>query len=351
MTLAPIKGKNFEIGCDQAPFIIAEISGNHGGSLQQALTIVDAFVKAGASAVKIQTYTADTMTIDCQENAFFISDSESLWQGESLYDLYDKAHTPWEWHKQIFDRCAEKNIPCFSSPFDESAVDFLEELNVPLYKVASFECTDIPLIKRIAQTKKPTIVSTGMATLEEIEETVTAFREAGGLELILLKCSSSYPADPCGTHLNTMRHLSEQFGVHTGLSDHTLGIGVAVASVALGARVIEKHVTLSRDDAAVDSAFSLEPFEFSQLVDECHKAWKACGSIHYGPNEEDKASLAYRRSLYICEDMKEGETLTSSNLRRIRPGLGLAPKYYESVLGKTVKRDVRKGTPLSWDLI
>ena len=333
------------------PFIIAEMSGNHNQSLERALAIVDAAAEAGVDALKIQTYTADTMTIDKSDGEFFIADKSSLWQGESLYNLYKKAYTPWEWHKPIFDRCKEKGIIGFSTPFDDTSVDFLEELNVPFYKLASFENVDIPLIKKIAQTKKPLIASTGMATLAELDELVRTAREYGCPEITLLKCTSSYPATPEGTNLRTIPHLKQLFNCEVGLSDHTLGIGAAVASVALGATMIEKHFTLCRAEGGVDSAFSLEPQEMAQLVRECRTAWEALGEISYGVTEQEKKSLQFRRSLYIVEDMKAGDVITEKNMRCIRPGMGLAPKYYDVLLGKKVRNDLKRGTCTSWDLI
>lgn len=333
------------------PFIIAEMSGNHNQSLDRALTIVDAAAKAGVDAVKIQTYTADTMTLDINEREFFIADKNSLWKGESLYSLYKKAYTPWEWHEAIFNRCKEWGIIGFSTPFDFTAVDFLEELHVPCYKIASFENVDLPLIKKVAKTGKPIIASTGMTTVAEIDDLVTTARNNGCNDLTLLKCTSSYPATPEGTNLMTIPHMKELFHCRVGLSDHTLGIGAAVASIALGGTVIEKHFTLSRAEGGVDSAFSLEPDEMSLLVRECNTAWQALGHISYEVAEQEKKSLQFRRSLYIVEDLKKGDILTEKNVRSIRPGLGLSPKYYDVVLGKRVKCDVKRGTGLSWDVI
>lgn len=333
------------------PFIIAEMSGNHNQSLERALSIVDAAASAGVDALKIQTYTADTMTIDKSDGEFFISDTNSLWKGESLYSLYQKAYTPWEWHKAIFDRCREKGIIGFSTPFDFTAVDFLETLNCPVYKVASFENIDLPLIKRIAQTGKPMVVSTGMANLSELDDLVRTARINGCSDLTLLKCTSSYPAEPAGTNLLTIPHMRELFQCNIGLSDHTLGIGAAVAGVALGATVIEKHFTLSREDGGVDAAFSLEPAEMAQLVRECKTAYEALGNVSYERQPQEEKSLIFRRSLYIVEDMKAGDIITEKNMRRIRPGLGLAPKYYEAVLGRRVKYDVPGGTALSWEMV
>ena len=333
------------------PFIIAEMSGNHNQSIDRALAIVDAAAKAGVDAVKIQTYTADTMTLDINEREFFIADKNSLWKGESLYSLYQKAYTPWEWHEAIFKRCEEWGIIGFSTPFDFTAVDFLEELHVPCYKIASFENVDLPLIKKVAKTGKPIIASTGMTTVAEIDDLVTTARDNGCNDLTLLKCTSSYPATPEGTNLMTIPHMKELFHCRVGLSDHTLGIGAAVASIALGGTVIEKHFTLSRAEGGVDSAFSLEPDEMALLVRECNTAWQALGHISYEVAEQEKKSLQFRRSLYIVEDLKKGDILTEKNVRSIRPGLGLSPKYYDVVLGKRVKCDVKRGTGLSWDLI
>lgn len=342
---------NRPIGTGHRPFVIAEMSGNHNQSLERALEIVDAAAKAGAHALKIQTYTADTITLDVGEGEFFISDPNSLWKGTSLHKLYQQAYTPWEWHKAIFDRCRELGMIGFSTPFDETAVDFLEELDVPCYKIASFENIHLPLIRKVAATGKPMIVSTGMATVAELDETVRAAREAGCDDIVLLKCTSSYPATPENTNIRTIPHLRELFGCEVGLSDHTMGTGVAVASVALGASVIEKHFTLCRADGGVDSAFSLEPAEMAALVVETERAWQALGAISYGVTEAEQKSLQFRRSIYIARDIAAGETLTSENLRCVRPGMGLPPKYYETLLGRKVNRDVKMGTPMSWDLL
>lgn len=333
------------------PFIIAEMSGNHNQSLERALAIVDAAADAGVDAVKIQTYTADTMTIDIGTGEFFISDKDSLWKGETLYHLYEKAHTPWEWHKAIFERCKERGIMGFSTPFDDTSVDFLEDIGVPCYKIASFENVDLPLIRKVARTGKPIIASTGMTTVAELSDLVQTVRENGCTDLTLLKCTSSYPASPEGTNLRTIPHMRELFGCAVGLSDHTLGIGAAVASVALGAVVIEKHFTLSRAEGGVDAAFSLEPAEMAQLVRECRTAALALGAVSYERAEQEQKSLQFRRSLYVVEDMKAGDVFTEKNLRRIRPGMGLSPKYYDIILGKKVNRDIARGTPVQWDLI
>lgn len=339
------------VGRGHAPFVIAEMSGNHNQSLDRALAIVDAAAESGAHAMKIQTFTADTMTLDLDEREFFVSDPDNLWKGTSLYKLYDQAHTPWEWHEPIFERCRKLGMLGFSTPFDESSVKFLETLDVPCYKIASFENTDLPLIRKVAATGKPLIISTGMASIEELAETVACARAAGCTELVLLKCTSTYPANPKESNLLTIPHMQSLFDCEIGLSDHTMGIGVAVASIILGASVVEKHFTLSRAEGGVDSVFSLEPHEFRALVFECDRAWQARGEVAYGPTEKERASLAYRRSLYITENVKKGEVLTERNLRAIRPGLGLAPKFFDQLLGKTINRDVSRGTPVSWDLI
>ena len=346
-----IKIGNREIGSQHPPFVIAEMSGNHNQSLERALEIVESAAKTGAHALKIQTYTPDTMTLDIDEGEFYISDPKSLWEGTSLYKLYGEAYTPWEWHRPIFDRAREFGIIAFSTPFDDKAVDFLESLDVPCYKIASFENTDLPLIRRVAATGKPLIISTGMATAAELDETVRAAREAGCKDLILLKCTSTYPATAENTNIVTIPHLRGLFGCEVGLSDHTMGIGVSVVSVALGATVIEKHFTLSRADGGVDSAFSMEPAEMAQLVVETERAWQSLGQVSYGPTEKEKKSLVFRRSLYVVKDIKAGEVLTQENVRAIRPGFGLPTKYMEVVLGKAVKQDVRRGTALGWGLL
>lgn len=339
-----------QIGVDSPPFIIAEMSGNHNQSLERALEIVEAAAKSGAHALKIQTYTPDTMTLDLDEREFHISDPKSLWAGTSLYKLYGEAYTPWEWHKPIFDRARELGMIPFSSPFDKTAVDFLESLDVPCYKIASFENVDLPLIRQVAATGKPVIISTGMATLAELDECVRTARSAGCRDLILLKCTSTYPATPENTNLSTIPHMRKLFDCEVGLSDHTMGVGVSVASVTFGATIIEKHFTLRRADGGVDSAFSMEPSEMAQLVVESERAWQAQGRVSYGPTEAEKKSLVYRRSLYIIKDINAGDVLTHENVRAIRPGLGLPPKYLDKVLGLKVTRDIRRGTALAWDL-
>lgn len=342
---------DYKIGLDAPPFVIAEMSGNHNQSLDRAMEIVEAAAGAGAHALKLQTYTADTITLDVSEGEFFISDEQSLWKGNSLHGLYKLAHTPWEWHVPIMQRARERGILCFSTPFDESAVDFLEGLNVPAYKIASFENVHLPLIRKVAATGKPMIISAGMATLAEIDDAVRAAREAGCRDLVLLKCTSTYPATPENSNILTIPHLRTQFGCEVGLSDHTMGVGASVAAVAHGATVIEKHFTLSRADGGVDSAFSLEPEELRMLVVETERAWQSLGQVTYGPGEAEKKSLMFRRSIYIAADLKAGTVLTAENLRCVRPGRGLPPKYYEMLLGRRVNQDVKKGTPMEWGLI
>src|SRR5690606_14231668 len=316
------------VGPNDPPFVIAEMSGNHNQSLERALAIVEAAANAGAHALKIQTYTADTMTIDVDEGAFRIADPGSLWKGKSLHRLYQEAYTPWEWHGPIFERARALGMIAFSTPFDESAVDFLESLDAPCYKIASFENTDIPLVRRVAATGKPMIVSTGMASVAELDETVRAARDAGCRDLVLLKCTSTYPATPEHTNVATIPHMRELFSCQVGLSDHTMGVGVAVAAVALGATVVEKHFTLARADGGVDAAFSLEPDELASLVVESARAWQAMGGVIYGPqSEQERKSLAFRRSLYVVRAVKAGEPFTRDNVRAIRPGYGLAPKH------------------------
>jgi N-acetylneuraminate synthase len=339
------------IGAGAPPFIIAEMSGNHNQSLERALKIVDAAAKIGAHAVKIQTYTPDSMTIDLDEREFHISDPNSPWFGTSLYKLYGEAYTPWEWHKPIFDRARELGILGFSTPFDDTAVAFLESLEVPCYKIASFENSDLPLIRRVAATGKPLIISTGMATIAELDETVSAARAAGCKDIILLKCTSTYPADADNTNILTIPHLRQLFGCEVGLSDHTMGLGVSVASVALGATVIEKHFTLNRMDGGVDSSFSAEPEELAQLVIETDRAWRALGKISYGPTDGERNSLQYRRSLYVVQDINAGEVFSRVNVRAIRPGLGLPTKYLDSILGRVLKQDVKRGTAVTWNLL
>ena len=337
------------IGVNNPPFVIAEMSGNHNQDLKRALEIVEAAAKAGAHAIKLQTYTADTMTLSKRGGSFEINDAQSLWTGKNLHDLYKLAYTPWEWHAPIMERANELGLICFSSPFDETAVDFLEGLNAPAYKIASFENNHLPLIAKAAATGKPLIISTGMASLGEIELAVNTARNAGCTELILLKCTSTYPATPENTNIRTISHLRELFNTEVGLSDHTMGLGVAVAAVPLGASVIEKHFTLARKDGGVDSAFSLEPKEMASLVVESERAWQALGTVRYGPTEAERKSLIFRRSIYVAKDINEGEQFTEENIRIVRPGDGAPPYLFHQLLGRTARRAYESGTPLSLD--
>jgi N-acetylneuraminate synthase len=325
------------------------MSGNHNQSLDRALAIVDAAAQVGAHAIKLQTYTAATMTLDARGGSFDIIDPNSLWDGRNLHDLYKQAYTPWEWHAPIMERARELGLICFSSPFDETAVDFLEDLNAPAYKIASFENNHLPLIAKAASTGKPLIISTGMASLGELEAAVRTAREAGCTQLVLLKCTSTYPATPANTNIRTIPHLRQLFGCEVGLSDHTMGVGVAIGAVALGASVVEKHFTLARADGGVDSAFSLEPAELSSLVIETKRAWQALGQVRYGPTEAEQKSLVFRRSIYAAADIAVGETFTTANLRIVRPGDGASPHLYPQLLGRVARRAYTRGTPLSLD--
>ncbi len=341
-----------EIASSSPPFVIAEMSGNHNRSLDRALAIVNAAADAGAHAIKLQTYTADTMTLDLDGPGFRIDDPNSLWHGQTLYKLYEQASTPWEWHAPLFERAKDRGLVAFSTPFDETAVEFLESLDVPCYKIASFENTDLRLIRRVAATRKPLIMSTGMATLGELEASVTAARDAGCSDLILLKCTSAYPATAADANLATLPHLRDMFRCEVGLSDHTMGVGVAVAAVAHGATVIEKHFTLVRADGGVDSAFSLEPAELATLVSETRQAWAAKGSVAYGPqSESEKASVQFRRSLYFVRDLAAGDVIDETAVRAIRPGHGLSPGEIDRVIGARVVRNVARGTPVLWHCI
>jgi pseudaminic acid synthase len=342
---------NREVGRQNRPFIIAEMSGNHNQSLERAFEIVDAAAATGADAIKLQTYTADTITLDVRGGDFEIADEKSLWKGRNLHDLYKEAHTPWEWHGPIMERARSHGMLCFSSPFDETAVDFLESLEVPAYKIASFENIHLPLIRKVARTGKPMIISTGMASIAELDEAVKTAREAGCRDLVLLKCTSTYPATPENTNVLTIPHMRELFGCEIGLSDHTMGVGVAVAAVAHGATVVEKHFTLRRADGGVDSTFSLEPEEMKALVVETERAWQSLGHVSYGATQAEQKSLAFRRSIYIAEDVRAGEVLTEKNLRIVRPGHGLAPKHFDMLIGRRASRDLKAGTPATWDAV
>lgn len=337
------------IGPDQPPYVVAEVSANHNGSLERACAIMEAAKAAGADAVKLQTYAADTITIDHDGPGFVIENG--LWAGNTLYQLYQQAHMPWDWHETLFEKGRELGLVVFSSPFDHSAVDLLEDLNAPAYKVASFELIDLPLIRKCAATGKPLFMSTGMANLEEISEAVETARGAGAEQIVLLHCTSGYPTPPEDSDLRTIPHLAQAFGLVTGLSDHTSGIGAAVAAVALGAAVIEKHFTLRRSDGGPDAAFSLEPDELSALCSNAALAWQALGQVRYEKSASEKGNVQFRRSLYVVADMKAGDPLTPATLRSIRPGFGLPPKFYDMLLGKRVNRDVGRGTPMTWELI
>ncbi|MGK7344534.1 MAG: pseudaminic acid synthase [Candidatus Nitrospinota bacterium M3_3B_026] len=340
-----------KIGPAHPPFIIAEMSGNHNQSLDRAFAMVDAAAEAGVHALKLQTFTPDTITLDVRGGGFLMDDPESPGGKRSLHELYTKAQTPWEWHGPIFERCRERGIMPFSAAFDETAVDFLESLGVPCHKIASFENVHLPLIRKAAAAGKPLFISTGMASVAELAEAVETARGEGLEEIILLKCASAYPADAKDVNLRTIPNMRELFGLQVGLSDHTMGLGVPLAAVALGATVIEKHFTLDRGDGGVDSSFSMEPAEARLLVSESGKAWRALGEASYGPSGAERGSMDFRRSLYVAEDMKAGDVFTEKNLRAVRPGHGLAPKYYDVVLGRRVKKDAPKGTPVSWDIV
>ena len=343
-----IKVGSVTIGRNNKPFIIAEMSGNHNQSIERALSIVDEAANAGAHAIKLQTYTADTITV---KGAYTINDENSLWNGKELHDLYKLAYTPWEWHKTIFEHAKKRNIIAFSSPFDTTAVDFLESLDVPLYKIASFENTDHILLKKIAKTGKPVIMSTGVSSIADIDESVRILKENGCKDLVLLKCTSTYPSSPENTNLNTIPLLAKMFCCNVGLSDHTMGVGASVAAIALGATVIEKHFTLDRAEGGVDATFSLEPNELKSLVLETERAYLALGKPFIGVQEIEKNSLKFKRSLYVVEDIKEGDIFTKENLQSKRPSFGLHTRYHDMILGKKAKSDIKKGSPLSWELI
>ncbi|MCY7294527.1 pseudaminic acid synthase [Alteromonas sp. a30] len=348
--LKPIQIGDYVVGT-QSPFIIAELSGNHGQDISVAKRMIDEAAKAGAHAIKLQTYTPDSMTLDVDNEHFVINEKDSLWYGESLHKLYARAATPYEWHEPLFQHANSLGMEAFSSPFDEDAVDFLDALGVPCFKIASFELTDLPLIRKAASKGKPLIMSTGMATLSEIEEAVSTAKQAGCDEIILLKCTSTYPASPENTNLLTIPHMREAFGCHVGLSDHTAGIGVSVASVVLGAPVIEKHFVLDRSAGGVDAEFSIEPNELNALVLESARAYQALGNVVYGGSKAEEKAKYYRRSIFISENISAGDKITKDNIKIVRPALGLSPKHLDDVLGQTVSKDLTKGTPLSWDVI
>lgn len=338
-----------KIGPHHPPFIVAELSGNHNKSLDIALHLVEKAKETGAHAIKLQTYTPDTITLDVKDKEFLITDSKSLWYGKNLYQLYQEAYTPWEWHKIIFNRCRELDLICFSTPFDETAVDFLEELNTPCYKIASLEIVDLPLIEKVAKMKKPLIISTGGSTFLEIAEAVETAKKAGCKDIILLKCTSAYPTLPSDSHLHTIPHLSSSFQTLVGLSDHSLSLGVPLASIPLGCCFIEKHLTLRRSEGGVDSAFSLEPAEFKLLVEESKNAWEALGRVQYGALPSEKTSISHRPSLYFVEDLPAGQIITYQHIRSVRPGNGLPPKKIDELIGLRLSKNVSKGTPVKWE--
>jgi pseudaminic acid synthase len=350
MTMTQIRIGNRPVGPGRPVYVIAELSANHNQNFDQAVRIVEAAKDAGADAVKLQTYTADTITIASDREEFRIGGG-TLWDGRTLHDLYGEAYTPWEWQPKLKQVASQLGLDLFSSPFDASAVDFLERMEVPAYKVASCELIDIPLIRKIAHTGKPMIISTGMATVEEIEEALQAAREAGAEQIALLKCTSAYPAPPEEMNLQTIPELVRRFDVPVGLSDHTMGIAVPVAAVALGACMIEKHITLSRAGPGPDSAFSLEPQEFKAMVDAVRTAERALGEVHFGVSEKEASSRVFRRSLFVVQDVKRGDLLTAENVRSIRPGHGLHTRHLTQVLGRHAACDIERGTPLSWDLV
>jgi pseudaminic acid synthase len=347
--MMPVKIGHRTIGAGHPVYIIAEMSANHNGSLDKAVRIIEAAKNAGADAVKLQTYTPDTITIDCDNEYFRIKGT--IWEGKNLYRLYEEAFTPWEWQPKLKAVCEEMGLDFFSTPFDATSVDFLEEMQVPAYKIASFELVDIPLLKKIAGAGKPIIMSTGMATLAEIDEAVHTIWDMGNRQLALLKCTSAYPAPPEEMNLRTITHLATAFDIPVGISDHTLGSAVGVASVALGACIIEKHFTLSRKEDGPDSAFSIEPAEFKSMVEDIRTAEKAIGNVTYEVTEKEKENRVFRRSLFAVSDIRKGNLFSTENIRSIRPGHGMHTRYLEHVLGRRAVRDIKKGTPLSWDLI
>ena len=342
---------NHIISENSKPLFIAEMSGNHNQSLIRALSIVDKAAQVGANIIKLQTYTPDTMTLDLKNNDFKIRDKKSLWYNRTLFELYTRGHTPWKWHEKIIKKAKRKKIQCISTPFDESSVDFLEKLKVPAYKIASFENINIPLITKVAKTKKPIIISTGMATISELHESINLIRKHGNNKIILLKCTSTYPASPKDSNVLTIPHMKKLFNCHVGLSDHTLGIGAAIAAISHGAKIIEKHFTLNREDGGIDSAFSLEPHEMEMLVKESKVAWESLGKTQYGPTVSERKYLQFRRSLYVSKNVKKGEIINKNNIKNIRPGKGLPPKNLSVVLGKKFSKNIKIGTPLNWGLI
>jgi pseudaminic acid synthase len=349
MMARPVSIAGRVVGPGAPPFVVAEISANHNGSMRRALDLIDAAKDAGADAVKIQTYSADTLTIDFDGPGFRIKGG--LWDGRTLYDLYREASTPWDWHRPMFDHAARRGITLFSTPFDETAIDLLQQLDAPAYKIASFEASDLPLVERAAKTGKPVIISTGMCRPDEIEETVSTVRNAGNDSIVLLHCVSAYPARASDTNLRTIPHLAQRHHALTGLSDHTMGDAVAVGAVALGACIIEKHFTLRRADGGPDATFSLEPEEFAALVRNCRVAWDSLGDVREGRQEAAEANVVFKRSLYVVADIAQGDVLTSGNVRSIRPGYGIAPKHLPQVLGRRAKYAVARGTPLAWDMV
>jgi pseudaminic acid synthase len=346
-----IKINDIELGEGCKPFIVAELSGNHQQDYKLAEQMIEAAAKSGAHAIKLQTYTAETMTLNLQDDDFVVNEENSLWQGESLFQLYEKASTPWEWHKPLFDKAKSLGMCAFSSPFDATSVDFLETLDVPCYKIASFENNDLPLIKKVAATGKPIIVSTGMASQQEIAELMTTIRDTGNDKIILLKCTSNYPADASDSNLCTIDDMRKNYNCLVGLSDHSNGISVSLAAVALGACLIEKHFVVERNAGGVDAAFSLEPNELSDLVIESEKVYRALGKVHYGGAANEQQSKKYRRSIYCSQDIQKGEILSPENIKIIRPGFGLEPKYFEQILGKTASKNILRGTALDWTLL
>ena len=340
-----------KVGLNHPPFIIAEMSGNHNQSLERALDIVREAANSGVQAIKLQTYKPESITLNIQGGDFEIKDKNSLWYGKNLYDLYKIGSTPWEWHYEIIKEAKKLGLICFSSPFDEAAVDFLEEMDMPAYKIASFENNHLPLIRKVASTGKPLIISTGMAKLSDIENAVITAKEAGSKDIALLKCTSSYPSSPKDSNIRTIPNLREIFNCEIGLSDHTKGLGVSIASIAMGSTIIERHFTISRSDGGVDSEFSLEPSEMKSLVDETYRAWQSLGKVNYGPTEDEMKSLIFRRSIYVAEDIKKGDTFHDKNIKIVRPGFGECPSLYEKIIGKKANKDFKKGTPLKLENI